>query len=887
MILQRLRSCCWVFLYYPEGGNTLFILELNTHSKGEYTMRKKLLYFGSLIAALSLMLSIVLPTASMAAAAQPYKWQNVKIEGGGGYIPGIVFNQTEKNLVYARTDMGGAYRSTDGGNTWTQLMNWVSYEDWELAGVDSLATDAADPNRLYLQCGLYTNSWGSRGAVLRSTDKGNTFQITELPFKVGGNMPGRNMGERLAIDPNKNSILFMGAREGQGLWKSSDYGATWTKVASFPNPGTYIQDPNDTNDYLNHYPGVVWVTFDKKSSTAGNATKTIYVGVADLKESIYRSNDGGNTWEAVPGQPTGMLPQHGKMSPKGILYVPYNNTQGPYDGSTGDVWKLETATGVWTRISPIPSTDTANCYFGYGGLAIDPQNPDIIMAASLSSWWPDGYIWRSKDGGNTWSPIWSIAGYPNRVNKYTLDISQAPWMDFGQLKSMPETSPKLGAMMASLEIDPFNSSRFMFGTGAGIWKCDNADKWDDGTMVIKVGSIGMEETSVLSLVSPPTGPNLVSGLGDIAGFLHTDLTKAHPWIFVQPNLTSNHCIDYAENNPQFWVRCGDVDKQWNPNTNRTGFSYSAGENWFQGNSEPNGMPMTGGGGTIAANADGTAVVYAPAVDYVPVCYSTDNGNTWTPVTGGVPNKAKVRSDRVNPNKFYAYKDGEFYYSTDKGKSFTKSAAAGLPKKGSTGNFKAVFGREGDIWLAPGGDNTEGINGLWHSTDGGKSFTKLSNVQKSETVGFGMAAPGQSYPAIYIQGVVDNVRGFYRSDDAGATWVKINDAANQFGNANADLTGDRRVYGRVYIGTNGFGIKMGEPAGTIPEIIVGDLNGDKSVDATDYALMKMYLLGAINDFPVENDIIAGDLNSDGVIDALDFSVFKRFLLGTVTKLPYSD
>ncbi|MGB8451627.1 MAG: dockerin type I repeat-containing protein [Anaerocolumna sp.] len=55
---------------------------------------------------------------------------------------------------------------------------------------------------------------------------------------------------------------------------------------------------------------------------------------------------------------------------------------------------------------------------------------------------------------------------------------------------------------------------------------------------------------------------------------------------------------------------------------------------------------------------------------------------------------------------------------------------------------------------------------------------------------------------------------------------------------------------------------------------------------DYALMKKYLLGLINDFPVENDLTAGDLNLDGVIDALDFAVFKKYLLGVISELPYS-
>jgi xyloglucan-specific exo-beta-1,4-glucanase len=43
---------------------------------------------------------------------------------------------------------------------------------------------------------MYTNDWDPNvGSILRSTDKGNTWSETKLPFKVGGNMPGRGMGE--------------------------------------------------------------------------------------------------------------------------------------------------------------------------------------------------------------------------------------------------------------------------------------------------------------------------------------------------------------------------------------------------------------------------------------------------------------------------------------------------------------------------------------------------------------------------------------------------------------------------------------------------------------------------------------------------------------------
>src|SRR5664279_1416452 len=166
-------------------------------------------------------------------ASVPYTWKSVQMVGGG-FVDGIVFHPSEKGLRYARTDMGGAYRWNDRSRRWEPLLDWVPYEDLNLMGVESIAVDPSDPNRVYLACGTYTNARTPDGAILRSTDRGKSFQSTNVPFKFGGNENGRGNGERLAVDPNDGKVLYLGTRQA-GLWRSTDGAVTWSKVDSFPD----------------------------------------------------------------------------------------------------------------------------------------------------------------------------------------------------------------------------------------------------------------------------------------------------------------------------------------------------------------------------------------------------------------------------------------------------------------------------------------------------------------------------------------------------------------------------------------------------------------------------------------------------------------------------
>lgn len=848
---------------------------------------------------------LVQPLSANGAVSASYNWDNVKIGGGGGYVCGIVYNPTEKGLVYARTDMGGAYIRNKQTLEWEPITDWVSPDEWNLLGCESIATDPVDTNRVYIAAGTYTNSWTSmNGYILRSDDYGKTWQRTELPFKFGGNMPGRSVGERLMIDPNSNNILYFAARSGNGLWKSTDYGKTWAKVSSFTNVGNYVEDPNF--EYSSDNLGLCFVTFDSYKGTKGTPTKDIYVGVADKKNPLYVSHDAGITWNPVEGQPTEStftqhnskalkigIPQHAVVSSKGILYVTYCDRGGPYQCDDGAVYKYDTNTGVWTDITP-PSgknwdgSPKYENYYGFSGLSIDAQNPDTLIISSLQSWWPDNFIFRSRDAGKTWDAIWEHGdSYPSRNLKYTMDISKAPWLTFGNKinaasgglvtgdEIMNYPAPKLGWMMSALAINPFDSNEMMYGTGATIYGSKNLTDWDSGKLVnIEVMGTGVEETAVLSLICPPiNGVELISGVGDICGFVHKDLKVGPDMMMLTPRFTSTTGLDYAELNPKTIVRVGNTDKeQYEMIKKSVAISKDGGATWAE--VQPNisyTFPANTAddivqGGTVAVSADGSTFVWSTGTSQGVVCFV--NGG-WKAVST-LPAGANVCSDRVNPKVFYAYANNTFYSSNDGGLTFT-AVKTGL--EAATSKIKAVPNKEGHVWI-PGS-----TTGLSYTTDGGKTINKVSDITRSDVVGFGKAKDGEDYLAIYMCGEKDGLYAVYRSDDMAKSWVRVNDDQHQYGSINYSITGDLRVYGRVFVATNGRGIVYGEPNSNTPTPTIGDINEDSRIDALDFAALKRYILSPTT--LTDTQLIAADVNHDGSVNAIDLAVFKSYLLGIIT------
>ncbi|MFJ3797733.1 1,4-beta-glucanase [Streptomyces sp. NPDC090088] len=708
-----------------------------------------------------------LPTLTATAhAAEPqpqaYRWRNAVI-GGTGFVTGVLFHPAAPGLAYARTDIGGAYRWDDRTARWTPLTDQLGWDDWNLLGVEALAVDPAHPDRFYLALGTYAQSWAGNGAVLRSEDRGASWTRTDLTVKLGANEDGRGMGERLLVDPRDSDTLWLGTRH-DGLLRSTDRGATWAAAPGFPATPTASGQ------------GV---------SLLVAVGRAVYAGWADgdggaSAVTLYRTSDG-TTWQAVPGQPTGTAAKvpvraaydrHARE-----LYVTYADAPGPNGQADGSVHKLAVGSGRWSDVTPaVPGgSDT----FGYGGVAVDARRPGTAVVSTNNRWAAGDTLYRTTDGGRTWTSLKDSAVF---------DVSETPFLKWGGDR------PKFGWWIQAVAVDPYDSRHIVYGTGATLYGTRDLVHWAPRVR-------GLEETSVVRLVSPPVGEaHLLSGSGDIGVMYHERLTASPSrGMAANPVFGSATGLAQAAGRPAYVVRTG-----WGDNGNGA-YSDDGGRTWAPFAAQPS--LAHDAPGPIATNADGSALLWSfvhwDGTKY-PAHRSDDNGATWTEISS-FPKGATPVADPADPTLFYAYDSdtGTLQASTDSGRSFT-ARATGLPAGDSQFQLVAAPGRSGDLWLSV------KWNGLYRSVDGGATFTKVGSCWAAYTLGFGKAAPGADYPAIYLVGSTEAVTAVHRSDDEAATWTRINDDRHQWGWTGQAVTGDPRVYGRVYLATNGRGIQYGDP-----------------------------------------------------------------------------
>lgn len=701
-----------------------------------------------------------------------YEYDSMSI-GGGGFVAGIISCPTKKNLYYARTDVGGAYRYDAKSKSWVALNYGISEEDRGYLSVESLAVDQNSPNKLYLLVGCQYFS-EQRTAVLYSEDYGESFtevDVTNLIY-VHGNGYGRQNGERLAIDPNNSNILYCGGRTG-GLIKSTDSGRTWKKVENFPaftntvNWPTWTENKAVTTQNQN---GIVSVVFDDSAVNQG-ATARIFVGISQSgTENVYMTEDGGITWTAVKGLPTKWMPQRMKMDTDGNLLITYADTEGPGGSSEGGIYRYEVKNNKVVDISPDNKP--------FGDVTFDPNNSKRLVCTTISTWeqqpWGHGdLIFTSTDGGKTWRNLWEEG--------MTISANGCSW-----IKNYATIH-----WSGSLVLDPYNAKHIFVTSGNGIFACDNI--WAKKPKMY-FGAKGLEETVPMDMISIP-GKTTASVILDYDGFTHNS-----PEEYAQVHSTkagSHTSIAYAGKKTDFWVKAGGYKDEC-----KFFYSVNGGKTWKLISGEPktnNNEHAYEGSTTVTADAK--VILWSPA-NTDKTYRTTNKGKTWTECKG-IGGNLYIAADYQNEKYVYASDGTSLYISSDKGKSF-KKADISVPvlKRITVDPLNA-----GRLYIPL------GESGLAYSTDYGKTFTVFDKVTKCSAVGVGIGKTKKDPLVIYVWGKANgDALGLYRSEDMGKTWYRINDKNSQFGGPGNGqfVVGDMNVYGRVYMSSVGLGIIYGEP-----------------------------------------------------------------------------
>lgn len=722
-----------------------------------------------------------------------YQWTRLPT-GPGGWVTGLVVHPKVADVMYARTDTGGAYRWNAKERYWEQMVltttvaNRKGGDDYH---VESIAVSATDPNKVWMSVGNDAtpdddSKLVSTGRVLYSGDGGRSWQVAQPQLHIAANNNYRQRSERLVADPANDSRLLLGTRE-QGLWASDDGGKNWRQIPLSQLPKGKRPEPGK------QVAGVMFVTFDP-SSTSGGRTLRAFAGVQG--EGVFTTEDGGQTWRKISSVDDAItIPSEGSVV-DGRLFVAFN----PADGSKPSRLRAyDIKTAAWTDLHPPTKTEVL-------AWAIDPTESKRMVAAAEGA--TSGQMWLSTNGGQSWQTL--------KVSNETPDY---PWVN----KANNGSFMSVGRFV----FDPHKSGRLWFAEGTGVWHATNLER---GTAHFVLESDGINELHATEMITPPGGVP-VSAVGDYQGFYHSDLKAVPAKVLTTDEFAGGTDLDYSGKNPQNLVWAGALyNLYWSPQyyKPRGAVSKDGGKTWTE-------LPNLGRdhfGGNVAMSAtDPNNIVWVPSY-FINLWEHTgkpkgifitkDGGKTWTnlPDVGGSNsfhrliwwfNRQALVSDKVEGATFYLFDDTkQFFVSRDGGTSWQKAPFSPPCEFNNAcmvnGALKASPVNAREVWAAV------NVGGLYRTRDGGQSaWEKIPGVQSVTTFGFGAPLKGKSDVTIYLHGLANGDRepGIYRSSDDGRSWQLIGRFPLDLYAAVTVVSGDLNVPGRIFIGYAGNGFVIGD------------------------------------------------------------------------------
>ncbi len=530
-------------------------------------------------------------------------WRNLG-PGGGGWIQAICASGQREEELLVGCDVGGFYRSTDGGASYT-ISNSGLRDDF----VECIVPDPLDGEVIYLGC---------QSGVHRSTDRGETWQWLREGF------PPRNRWDwsapigALAIDPQDPAVLYAGI--GRPRWEHFGKGAIYKTV--------------DRGEH--------WQQINASGSLPADALVTdLAVDPQDSRRllmacqyGVYCSENGGVTWDPVVA---GLPHPHVRrvafcLGQPDVVYLTLWAKPGQWPWQGGVYKSVDRGVNWSPCLQGLPryvgqpgqaSERTAN----YDRLAVHPDNPDVVYVGGCS--WGNADIYKTTNGGRTWA---------GTMHRGMGGNTEDGWITFW------------GPDVQCLSMSPFNPETLYFGTSGKVYKTtDGGEHWRQVyTHMLPDGRFqgtGLEVTCAVDVVVHPADPQrLYFCYLDIGLLISEDGGQSFRRGVqgVTPSAMQGNCYALVfdpANDAHCWASFGGGSRAI------VAESYNGGSTWTTVGTTAGGLPDVPHR-VLRVDAAGHLIAVA---DNLGVYLSEDSGRTWQPRGGGLPH-GDVRGLVVDPTE---------------------------------------------------------------------------------------------------------------------------------------------------------------------------------------------------------------------------------------------
>ncbi len=313
------------------------------------------------------------------------------------------------------------------------------------------------------------------GGVFKSTDGGASFT------PLGDDVLSLSIGD-IVLDPSDDQTVYIGTGEanggggsltygGQGLFRSTNAGASWTSLG--------LEDTGTIGRVIVHptSPGTIWV------AAAGKLFAN------DEHRGVYRTTNGGTTWTKplFVNDSTGVIDLAvNPRSPDTLYAASWERRRRAndrhYGGPGSGVHRSIDGGATWTRLTGGLPTDGD---VGRIGLAVASSRPNVVYAIYTDTIGNTRTVYRSINGGDSWTSVGAPSGVSYgwwfgqlRVDPTDEDVLFAPWLNLYRSTnggaSWSFASSGMHVDHHALWIDPENPSQLIAGNDGGLYRSTNA-----------------------------------------------------------------------------------------------------------------------------------------------------------------------------------------------------------------------------------------------------------------------------------------------------------------------------------------------------------------------------------------------------------------------------